>query len=258
MNPRLRGAAVLVVALLAVLVTAGFNQRITVVTGDGVAVPPLGPPSPGQCLLQQAAEGIQFDPPKDGLVLVPPLAIGECDGIRYGEVFLVEDSVQSQQMMADFASLCSGGLEYMGLDPGAPQDQWQPTLFARTTAAGPDPRQITSGQRWVACVVMPAVGVSYEGSLRGSISDGQVPKGFGTCLSGPTLMEGKECDAPHQVELFAYKQLTEPLPNQGDLDAQCEQIVQLATMMPDIFAGGALSVRAESPRSPLNSDRPQQ
>lgn len=93
--------------------------------------------------------------------------------------------------------------------------------------------------------MMPPGGGSYVGSLRGSVGDGHVPKGLGRCSTAPPEMLWRDCGAPHQAEIFAYKTLQEPVSGQRDLDRECELIVQRATFMPDIFVGGVVSVQAE-------------
>lgn len=245
MDARLRGGLVLVVALLAVLITAGVNQRVTAVAGLGAAAPPPGPPSVGMCMLQPTASGISFEVPRDGFVMVPPLPIGDCAGARFGEVFVVQDFLASAVAREDPLSFCPGMLEYLGIVEHSPETDWQPAFSIGMTAGGPDARQAGVGQRWVACVVMKEGGLPYEGSLRGSLAGGQLAQGLAQCAEGPGFMASKSCVAPHRVEVFGYKTLFEPVPSQHDLDVECEQIVRRTTLMPDIFADGALSVRSE-------------
>lgn len=244
MDRRTRGVALLATALLATAIMGGVNRRIDTIEGTGSAAAADGPPVSEQCLMELTGPGMTYELQPDGINLTTSLLIGECGPERYGEVFVVQDSITLQQLKEDSLDLCPGLDAYIGLDSGVPGTSWQPALSLQVIAGRPNARQAAAGQRWAACVVMPAGAGPYTNPLKGSVSAGEAPPILGACAGGPQPRVWNDCIGTHKWEIFASKTLSEPPPAQAELDDECEFIVQRATAMPDIFAGGALSVHA--------------
>lgn len=126
---------------------------------------------------------------------------------------------------------------------------------------GPDQRQLASGQLWVACVVVPQVtdshqGTSapYEGSVRNGFKHLPAPPGLSFCseqeqdtYSTPVSVD---CTSGHRAEILGYKAVNPTAAGNGsavsnDQEVPCAQFATSVTGMADPTAGGRLTVRVQ-------------
>ncbi len=160
------GIQVLMLVIVAVLV-AGVLQRAPVV-GSPVAVPVSDAPAVGGCLSEPWKGPPGFG--QDGFP-VATLPLGSCASAHFGEVFSVVDIPSGVEPSGKDPCLSPTGQSafrsYLGLpdadmapgdDPVGGADrtgQWGSELGAAISTIGPDARQRSAGQRWVACVIRP-------------------------------------------------------------------------------------------------------
>ncbi len=258
--------------LLAVAVVAGVRPRT--VAGIPSAPPVPGPPIPGQCVLEPIDPS--WDDPSVAnrvggtsatLSAYPRLALGPCEGGRYGEVTTVTTtpaepvmSVGSDGTFANDPNIdtCAPSASlYIGLamtgTQRAPQPGgWYPSQTVEAAATIPSLRQAAAGQHWLACIAYlgasPANPLAvagqerYDGSLRNAMSTGRQRNSIGTCAVGADLTGGVlglvGCRSAHRSELFASGGSGTRLLNRADLQQSCDEVAERVTGIGDLGTAG--------------------
>ncbi|AZI56920.1 hypothetical protein EH165_00775 [Nakamurella antarctica] len=244
MNQRRAGGLVLVAALLAVAAISLIGQALRPVPGTASPVPVAGPPSVGDCLL--AAPVHQEVPTQASdsaeLRVDRVLQLSACSGSRFGEVYRVVESFTSVNQQLD---LCAGLTDYTGWPLQRSSEFWSPAPSVSVTSSGPDDRQWAAGQRWVACVVM----AGFYGSIASPVGRSlpEMPAAFATCygtVEVPRFSPQVDCGGVHRMELFGTKSVIGAQQSQAQLDASCQTWAGMVTGMPEVTAGGQLTVHA--------------
>ncbi len=231
------------VALVAVLVLAAAVARILAppVSGRASAAPVAGAPSVGDCVVPNP---FGFPVPNEE----PSATFGPCSSPHAGEVVGVAiDRSTFPMMIMDQLPVpdprgCSGAAALaLGL-AGVPDSvrPWTVREIAPVDVVGPDPRQRSAGQSWVACVAYTTEGALVR-PLSQLFAGGTLPGAFGTC---ETDVVGS-CAGGHTDQTFADVDLTYAMPTAQLLAARCRAVIAAVTRMPDVTAGGRLRVDAE-------------
>jgi hypothetical protein len=216
MDRRPVGVAVVVLALAAVMVAPALSGLRSIGTAVPIELP--SPPAVGDCVAQLSG------PPADSGELPPRLAatavlFGSCRGSIAGEVvaFWATEQEMANAPRSRRAGPCYPPLaEFTGQYPtGAATDPatsplepvpWRPAVSYQAYLITPSDLEQRAGREWSACVITPADGRKYLGSLRHSYQDGSLPTVFGSCwaaddtgmLTGPV-----DCAGPHTAQLLA-------------------------------------------------------
>jgi hypothetical protein len=253
MSRRWWGAAVIVGALLVALIATNISgSRIA---GIATTAAVSAAPAVGQCLLADPGDlRSVLDMPD---VEVRAGVFGPCNSGSFGEVVWVKNSEASGKVELRTANLLpvdcwQPANDYLGAPEVAhnndpPVDQppnWVPAAMRATVRFGPDPAQFASGQAWVACVILPR-DAPYQGSVRGE-RPGPAANAFGSCrVVDSTVAEPYvPCMQPHDSEVFGYV-AADPA-DIPELLATCRRLITAATGLPDITAGGRLSLWVET------------
>lgn len=202
------GLAVALGLLLGLVAWAAVSPGA--VSGSAVASPPPGPPSGGDCLLEDpwaADDGHGWVGP------LPSMRVAACDGDRYGEVVTVGAGTDLDDMYDDgsWDQCWSAISSYLGLpySTGSNPERY-PVSNASPILIGPDVRQRAAGQRWSACVVaLPPTGATdaaptLDHSLRGSWKRDDDGALFALCLDDDETQEPISCGRPHGFEQVSY------------------------------------------------------
>ena len=274
MDRRWPGLLVLLVVLLVAVMVPNVVGKP--VAGRPQAERVAGPPAIGDCLTLEP----EVVSRGRGSAEVVPRSPQPCNADHYAEVVAVIHGVPaagqgaSGRATADQGATvtddrnrvaCSDAVwRYLGVPVGADHvpvldTYWSPVAFADARSFGPLPRQRSSGQTWVACVLHLADTsgwpISYVGSSRNGYAAGTVPTAFALCLYSRNLNSGAAgtCGAPHPMEVFAATSTAKPGLSQQLLDVSCRRIVDRLTKMPDPTAGGRLEVRALTIHDPAKA-----
>lgn len=242
------GAIILAVAMMISIIVpaaSGLGQR----THGQASRTPI-PPSPtvGDCLLSVV------DP--DGSALKPMTVsiasalIGPCwddagsGRPSYGEIVSVGADQLSSARRADGEPIApepgecrSAAIAYIGW----PSSVWAPVATRAVILVGPDISQYLSGQRWMACAILPAQ-TPFLGSIRGG-RPGPAADAFGRCEMPESPVEQVPCREPHAVEVFGIG-IGRDRDDDGLLQS-CTQLITAVTRMADPTAGGELQVQNE-------------
>lgn len=247
MERRSWGAVVLMISLLLAITVSGALGLGIGISGQAVRLPIPPPPAVGDCLLSAV------DPEGSALQYlmgnIASASIGTCSAAvdvpkhrDFGEIVSVTVDQRTfprsgggRTSIPDPRSCQSAADDYVDW----PDQAWAPVSTRTVRLLGPDNSQYQSGQRWLACAIVPA-GHSYLGSIGGDL-DRSAANAFGQCrllgASGPTPVS---CDQPHQVEIFG----TAVGGSINDIAAEISCSTLLAAMieMSDPTAGGQLEV----------------
>lgn len=246
MGQRARGVLTLLLALLIVLAVSALNGRD--LPGTAVAQPVPAPTQVGDCVLEDLywAQGEMDTTSTVGSV--PPAQLGPCDGARYGEVFTVSTTTPADSLD------CYGPVnEYLGLpsvDSGG-SSGWQIGINAYGVTVSPSALQTAAGQRWAACVVVPATAVAgassrFPAPVRDAMhSDNGVIGLLGACFDDLKIQLYRPCVDPHGVEVIGYRDSTVPRTS-TQLDQECRALVTRMTGLADPTGGGRLTVEVLS------------
>lgn len=261
MDRRLVGVALVVVALAAVMVVPALSGIRSLGTPVAVALPV--PPVVGDCVVRLPAvdESDQGQAPPQ--VSMDEVLLGPCDGAIAGEVvaFWADETGLVDAPRWRRAGPCYPPLaQYAGLtldatSTGAAQPwlvepvSWRPTLAFQAFLIVPTDLERRAGRTWSACVIAPAGGQDYRGSLAGSFGSGALPAGFGSCwtpdASGLLVGPG-ECAGPHTAQLVATG-WTGPYGTSADADvvASCRRVAARVMETADPARGGQLTFVAD-------------
>lgn len=247
---------ILVIVSLTILIVSSVSRRA--IPGQPIAQPVAAAPQIGDCLLDPAAREGELNSWSEYLASV---STAPCTGTRFGEIVdvlpqfsaLTTDPAGALdgEAMFDATSRCFDkarrhvGISEEVLDSAGP---WWPAIQIGSALVGPDERQRADGQDWAACLAYPPTGTAgspgqTDGSLNGGWQQGRGQQLFAVCFDalGEGLPTG--CQEPHRYEIFGTLGETVTTPAQPDLQVSCAEVIAAATAMPDITAGGALSVQ---------------
>ncbi len=264
MDRRPVGVAVVVLALAVVMVVPMLSGRRSIGTAVPIALP--SPPAVGDCVIRLAdvtADVVSVPP----LLSVSALRFGSCRGFVAAEVvaFWPDRAELDAAPRSRRGGPCHLPLnEYAGLTPpqgpggmsaGGPAElvSWRPTLSYRAFLIVPSALEQRAGRDWSACVVGPANGGWYRGSLHASDRDGPLPAGFGSCwvpdesgrLAGP-----RDCGRSHTAELLAVgwngdRGLTSGGGASADVGSSCGRLAGRMMVTDDPTRNGELEMVAE-------------
>jgi len=117
---------------------------------------------------------------------------------------------------------------------------WAPVTTRTLLLLGPDMSQYVSGQRWLACAIVPDGG-GYVDSVRGGRSS-LAANAFGQCRSlGAGGRTRVACGQPHDIEIFGTA-AGDP-DNAGPAIGSCAGVLAAVTDMPDPSAAGQLEIQ---------------
>lgn len=260
MDRRPVGVALVVVALAAVMVVPTLSG----IRSSGRAVPIAlpAPPAVANCVAELGAGVVDPDdaPPSVSMDLV---LLGSCRGAIAGEVVAfwpdqraLADAPRSRRAgpcylpLAQYAALnmnagTSGPVEPWVVEPVS----WRPTLAYQAFLITPTDLERRAGRDWSACVIAPAGGGDYRGSLAGSFADGALPVGFGSCWTPDTtgLLSGPaECARPHAAQLLATGwNGTHEFTSAADVVTSCGRVAGRLMDTGDPTRGGQLTFVAD-------------
>lgn len=243
----------LALVALTVLAATAIGLATRPVAGTPVAVPAPPAPQVGDCVLTRPT-GLGWDDRPGARADDPPATaeIGPCDGPRYGEIARLDAAAASLgEQLGQWIDCDRQVTEYLGIPPtdGPAGELWRTSVTALATGfLWPSRGQAAAGQRWVACVAAISDPFSatirrpdqVDFTLRGGWSHPPVRDLIGMCRQDP--LEYVSCARPHRTEVFADADLSSPELTQEQLDQGCRDLVGRQTGMPDITAGGALTV----------------
>jgi hypothetical protein len=126
-----------------------------------------------------------------------------------------------------------------------PDRTWTPVAVRTVRLLGPDASQYVSGQRWVACAIIPPEDDRYQGSIRDDANRSAADV-FGQCRSsGASAPTRVPCGEPHDLEIFGTAAVTDP----AAVDGSCASMLAAVTGILDLTAGGQLEVQIVADRS---------
>ena len=121
-----------------------------------------------------------------------------------------------------------------------PDRTWAAVSTRTVLLLGPDISQYLSGQRWIACAIVPAAG-SYLGSIRDD-RNRSAANAFGQCRSlRASGLVPVPCGDPHETEIFGTA-----TGNSSDavaLSGSCADLLSAVMKTADPTAGGQLRVK---------------
>jgi len=260
MDRRAVGVTLVVLALAAVMV----GPALSGIRSTGVAVPVAlaSPPAVGDCAVRvfDATVDLESTPP---VLSVSAVRFGSCRGLIAGEVvaFWSDKEELAGAPRSRRAGPCQSPLiEYAGLRiPGLPTDplaaadsepvSWRPTLSYQAYLVIPSGLEQRAGRDWSACVIVPADGQAYRGSLRAAYPTDALPTAFGSCW-GPDdsgLLTGPgDCLQPHTAQLVAtgFGGGLDRVPA-ADVAASCSRIAARLMDTDDPTRDGQLTIVAD-------------
>lgn len=250
MDRRAQGGLLLTVAVVGVL-TGSHLLNPHVVTGAATAAPPPAAPTVGTCL----ANSVTSSWDATGTLRPAVTVYVPCDQPHRGEVFRVVDPLPAPAPGDTVFDLCTGEVDPTGY-LGAEAADWQPEIDVRTTASGPDRRQVDAGQYWVACVLVDDTGPALVSALAGSAAAHTVPPQVAVCFAGSVtdldVRSPVACDGPHDGEVFARRSVPAATPVDG-LTRSCRVLVDegsgraLAEREPDLVVEAVVTASDRVP-----------
>lgn len=250
-NRRALGAVLLLLtALVAFVVPQLLGNQIA---GTGMAEPIQGPPTVGECVLD--------DPAANGGALgrLSDLDYGSCDKPHYGEVVQVFaqysdfPGVQSSGPDPDPANCIPASNSYLAVDQVLPRYDrgdyrsvsfgvWRPVSVGTVGVIGPSIGQQLADQQWLACVTEGNSGDPFLGTVRGAFAGGNLPDSYTVCTDQLRGGHPVKCASPHATELFAATGVTATLPSEEDLARSCSDFVRYLTGRADLLVAGQLQM----------------
>lgn len=254
------GIALVVVALAAVMVIPALPG----IRAQGTAVPielPI-PPAVGDCVVALGVTVLDPDqsPPR---VPMDDVRLGSCRGPIAGEVVAYwpngEDLANAPRSrragpcyppMAQYATLNMNPSATAAVEPWVVEPvSWRPTLAYQAFLVGPTDLERRAGRDWSVCVIAPASGRDYRGTLAGSFADGTLPIGFGSCWSADAagLLAGPgDCARPHTAQLLATGwNGTHEFTSSAEVVASCQRVAARVMNSNDPTRGGQLAFAAD-------------
>ena len=260
---RRRGGLIVLLAALLLLAVPALRPGPV----DGRAAPETvaGPPAVGDCVTEPVQRYPGYGSRTGGSYLYPQLAVAPCVGIRFAEVVSVlTDPVEPEIVVAGSSvnvsdpnqDACRIAVrDHLGtrvtVDPT--RAVWSTVTTVEVSVTRPSPRQEAAGQRWLACLAA-ARGVThpdqdpapYDGTLRNAISTGVARDRIGACTTDDDLGTASYptggCNRPHTVQLLATTRDFPAGSPVATAEAGCRSTAERLTGLPDVTAGGALTV----------------
>ncbi|HOZ59267.1 MAG TPA: hypothetical protein PKY70_13880 [Nakamurella multipartita] len=259
MDRRLVGVAVVVAAFTAVMVIPVLSGLRLPGTAEPVALP--APPAVGDCVAALAAGATTAG--QEQPVPMEQVQLGSCRGAIAGEVvaFWPDEQALAQAPrsrragpcyppLAQYASLTLDATSHGAAEPWLVEPvSWRPTLAFQAYLITPTDLERRAGRTWAACVVGPAGGQSYRGSLAGAFGIGALPTGFGSCWTTEAtgLLAGPgECARPHTAQLLATGWTGPDGSAAGaDIASSCRRVAARVMQTADPARGGQLTFVAD-------------
>lgn len=253
MHRRAVGALVVIVTIFGAMVASSLIGRPVAGFASAERIPPV--PQVGDCLTE--AEPGWGERLRRGGAALPFVPTAPCAGARLGEIITVypdwvEAAAVSLNENPPAVACVTDALVHVGgpgSDAPATAQAWQRTVSVLGTLVGPDARQRAVGHRWAACLAYPSQfeGVAPQvvnGSLRGAGRGPDAPL-FAVCTDDDqgAIGQFRPCGVPHRSELLGSRPLAGTV-GRGELDQSCRDLAAQVTGMPDVTAGGSLTVRA--------------
>lgn len=259
------GVVVIILMLLGALAVG--SARSMPVAGQPEAVPVPGAPAVGTCL-RQPVTGVNTVTSQGNQPIFNTVAIGDCTGVHYGEIVAVVNHrlpipADSPTVLDPYQKWCSPALDaWTGPRTDPLEQNWVLEFqFIRQVSivfAGPDQRQLASGQLWVACIAVPQVtgstgGTStpYEKSIRNGFTRQPAPPGLSTCSEQQSdtyaTTQTIDCTRAHRAEVLGHKALNTDsgAPLTAGEQRSCTQFAASVTGMADPTAGGRLTIKMQ-------------
>src|ERR1700712_2549238 len=250
-NRRALGAVVLLLtALVAFVAPRVLGNQIA---GTATAQQIQGPPTVGQCVLD--------DPAANGGALgrLADLDYGSCDRPHYGEVVQVFaqyadfPGVQRSGPDPDPANCIPASNSYLAVDQVLPRydrgdfrsvsfGAWRPVSVGAVGVIGPSIGQQLADQQWLACVTEGNSDAPFLGTVRGAFTGGNVPDSYTVCTDQLRGGHPVNCASPHATELFADTGVTGALPSRADLARSCADMVRYLSGRTNLLAASQLQV----------------
>jgi len=284
---RLVGLLVLVVVAVASLVVAQLLHPP--ITGNASRGSIPDPPAVGDCLLDPTVIGPQPQTSSATSSPFPWLRTGPCQGRRFGEVTAVVtphlppapsqppgtasvvpssgttggDNRAAPPMNPYYVSCVQAVGSWLGLpafDGKPPSDgRWTPDQsMVDVLVSGPSQVQRASGQQWAACIAVVADAapggtpvVGFDSSTRGTFDPGPALPVLAYCAPADNTDQQLPCTTRHTAERFGF---TLKAPNSAVTEQDrrgCGALIQRLTGMPDLTAGGRLTLTVVDSRSQI-------
>ncbi len=256
MDRRGLGAVVVLAAVVIALVVPSLDGRRMVGSGTRVPIPP--PPAVGHCLLGAAERHSALNYPGAKVLTV---ATGPCTAASFGEVVSVADDARAfpspmayndnSRSRPDTCDQAARG--YLGWDRSADGGRpvpdaaavaaWRPVITRSVVLLGPDLSQYLTGQRWIACALLPQQAPYWE-SVRGGTVSRAAADAFGRCRAhtGTAAERALSCALPHDSQVLGW---TPAGASAAALLPSCTTLVRTVTGMSDPTAGGRLQPAVE-------------
>jgi hypothetical protein len=260
MDRRPVGVALVVVALAAVMFAPALSGIRSIGTAVPIALP--SPPAVGDCVARLPAGVINSGqaPPQ---LSMDRVLLGSCRALIAGEVVAywpdeaaLVDAPRSRRAgpcylpLAKFAGLDLGASATGAAEPWLAEPvSWRPSLAYQAFLIAPTDLERRAGRAWSACVIAPAGGKEYRGSLAGSFGIGALPVDFGSCWTSDAsgqLAGPEECARPHTAQLLATG-WTGPYGSSSDADvvSSCRRVAGRVMETADPARGGQLTFVAD-------------
>ena len=260
---RRRGGLIVLLAALLLLTVPAL--RPGPVDGRAAPEPVAGPPAVGDCVTEPVQRYPGYGSGTGGSYVYPQLAVAPCAGTRFAEVVSVLTDPGRPEIVVRGSSVnvsdpnqdaCRTAVrDHLGtrvtVDPSGAV--WSTVTTVEVSVTRPSPRQEAAGQRWLACLAA-ARGVTYpeqdpapyDGTLRDAIATGAARDRIGACTTDDDLGTANDptagCSRPHTLQLLAS---TRDLPAGTPVataGSGCRWTAERLTGLPDVTAGGALTV----------------
>src|SRR6478735_8333781 len=258
---RRRGAGIIVLAGLLVLLIVVAAVRGRWLPGEPTAAPVPAAPRVGDCIQENP-----HDRGADLYRVKTPLAAlrsGDRSAPRFGEVVSLAqgypDGIDVPNTAID--QCYQQAYSYLGLPtpPPPPELPVGPAVSVWFVLVGPDDRQRAAGQDWSACVVFLPVSadavssITIDHSLRGAWARPEDSRLFALCVYGVDLVSAN-CLGPHQFEVISYS-LGDPAASPESVQSECAQDVAAALGSPAAVDRGEITVLVVPARPDPNGNR---
>ncbi len=254
MDRRLIGALVVAVTVAAALAAPAG----ALVAGNGYPAPLPPQPVVGQCIASDIPEPVSGD--YDESTVSPgdevTTPFGPCGGEISGEVMLVGrakgDLDDRLKVASDLSDDCARatrratGIDVVETQSAGSGVEWSLSPNARYRWVVPDPRAQAGGRVWLACIVTPAYGKRYRGTVQDSFRGGRLPDGFGSCWAGVAVtaaLQSEPCSGPHRSELIGVGRSVDDSLTAARAEASCRDIAGRVMGRADPTANGDLEIR---------------
>jgi hypothetical protein len=250
-NRRALGAVVLLLtALVAFVVPRLLGSQIA---GVGITEPIQGPPTVGECVLDNPASN------GGNLGRLADLHYGSCEKPHYGEIVQVFarysdfPGVQRSGPDPDPANCIPASNSYLAVDQVLPRfdrgdyrsvsfGAWRPVSVGAVGVIGPSISQQLTDQQWLACVTEGNGGGPFLGTVRSAFSGGNLPNAYTVCTDQLPNGHPVDCASPHATELFGDTGIVATLPSAKDLTTSCTDFVRYLSGRNSLLEGGHLKI----------------